>query len=76
MTKHEDRDLPGDRGFRPAPAIVEATVNTPTGPAAAMAMTLSPIEQANIHHNQLRYNELAKLRNGQPSLYERTSYRH
>ena len=43
--------------------------------AIAMAMMVSPAEQARQIHNLTRYGELQKLRLGQPNTYEQTSYR-
>lgn len=73
--KNADPDLPGEANFVPAPPLVEVIIDTPFGPASAMAMTISAEEQAIQHHNLLRYAELGKLRRGQPNSYLETRYR-
>lgn len=64
-----DPDLPGDENFRAAPGEVVV------GGMLANVIPRSTPEQQAIHHNQLRYAELQKLRNGQPNLYRETRYR-
>lgn len=71
----DDPDLPGDETFRPTPPGVDVVVDTPAGPAYAIAMTISPAGQAAIHHNRLRYGELQKARLGLANDYVRTRYR-
>lgn len=68
-----DPDLLGDEHFRPVGPT--AIIHTHTGPAWADAIPKSVNEQAAIHHNQLRYHELTKLRRGEPNLYRETRYR-
>ena len=75
MKKRPDPDLPGDNSFTPAAPHVEIVIDTPHGQLSAIAMTVSPAEQAAQHHNLLRYAELQKLRRGQPNLYNETRYR-
>lgn len=70
-----DSDLPGDDTFQPAPPVVGLIIDTPHGPAWGGAMTVSAKEQAAIHHNQLRYAELQKLRLGLPNRYHASRYR-
>jgi hypothetical protein len=41
----------------------------------ALTITVSAAEQDRSRHNLARYNELQKLRLGQPNTYEQTSYR-
>lgn len=65
-----DPDLPGDASFTPAPEVV-----TDAAGRLVSVMPVSLTEQRAIHHNQLRYAELGKLRSGQPNLYNETSYR-
>ena len=43
--------------------------------AIAMAMMVSPAEQARQDHNLARYGELQKLRLGQANTYQQSSYR-
>lgn len=65
-----DPDLPGDADFVPV---------SPTAIVDGMWASVVPLsieEQQAIHHNQLRYAELGKLRRGQPNEYLKTSYRH
>lgn len=64
-------DLPGDERFVP---VVGGVVNV--GGRLARVQTISILEQANQHHNRLRYHELQKLRMGMPNLYEQSAYRH
>lgn len=64
-----DPDLPGDENFRPAPNTVEVNGRI------AWVIPKSIAEQQSIHHNQLRYAELQKLRMGQPNQYKETRYR-
>lgn len=72
MTKNErGLDLPGDESFRPATGGV-----VDIGGRLAMLQSVSPQEQADQHHNLLRYNELRRLRQGLPNLYNETRYRH
>lgn len=61
-TDPSDPDLPGDAQFVPVVS---------TGDHIAKPVEL----QAAIHHNQLRYAELQKLRQGQPNQYRETRYR-
>ena len=90
MTDRPDPDLPGDENFKALPPVVEkvipircadcpttGTCGTCGGPrgAIAMAMTIEPEAQAALHHNQLRYAELAALRLGQPNRYHESRYR-
>lgn len=64
-----DPDLPGDERFVSAPSITEIG-------GMRVSVIPKPIEeQRAIHHNQLRYAELQKLRMGQPNRYEETRYR-
>lgn len=65
----KDPDLPGEESFRPA---AEAVV---IGGMVANVIPKSIAEQQAIHHNQLRYAELQKLRMGMPNLYRETRYR-
>lgn len=64
-----DPDLPGDENFTPASGVVDVSGIL----ANVIPKPLS--EQSAIHHNQLRYVELQKLRMGQPNRYEETRYR-
>lgn len=66
-----DADLPGDAEFVPTPPVVTVEISG----RLAMAMTVSPAEQAAQHHNLLRYAELQKLRLGQANAYQETRYR-
>lgn len=69
MSPENNPDLPGDANFTPAPQVVEvAGVRVNVIPEAMD-------EQRAIHHNQLRYAELQKLRMGQPNRYNETRYR-
>lgn len=74
--RSEDPDLPGDAAFVPTPPSVQVAVETPDGPKWALKIALPIKEQAAIHHNQLRYAELQKLRAGMANQYEQTRYRH
>lgn len=65
----DDPDLPGDEGFRPASGVVVI------GGLLANVIPKSTEEQRAIHHNQMRYAELQKLRIGQPNRYMETRYR-
>jgi hypothetical protein len=72
MAEHPvDPDLPGDATFVPTPPRVVIEI----GGRGAIAMTVSPEEQAAQHHNRLRYAELGKLRRGQANAYQETRYR-
>ena len=77
--KHGDPDLPGDERFRPVSNIGVVRVPNPTGgPDLLAQVNLQPVsieEQRAIHHNQLRYGELNRLRMGMPNSYLQTSYR-
>ncbi|MFF7293200.1 hypothetical protein ACFY9N_11780 [Microbacterium sp. NPDC008134] len=64
-----DPDLPGDERFTPAPSSVVVAG------AHVNVIPKSIDEQRAIHHNQLRYAELQRLRLGQPNRYEETRYR-
>lgn len=65
-----DRDLPGDAAFTPAPEVV-----TDAAGRLVSVIPVSLAKQRAIHHNQLRYVELVKLRAGRPNLYNETRYR-
>ncbi|MFF2054127.1 hypothetical protein ACFVU2_21150 [Leifsonia sp. NPDC058194] len=69
-----DPDLPGERASF-VPATGEAIEYSRPRPRHVMLIPKSIEEQRNIHHNQLRYAELQKLRAGQPNLYNETRYR-
>lgn len=79
--EHPDADLPGDADFRPTGDMGEVVIPLPPelGGGGVIAQinlnVVSVAEQAAIHHNQLRYAELQKLRLGQANLYNETSYR-
>lgn len=64
-----DPDLPGDERFIAAPSVLEVSG------MLASVIPKSIEEQRAIHHNQLRYAELQKLRMGQPNRYNETRYR-
>lgn len=64
-----DPDLPGDERFASAPGVVEVSG------ALVNVIPKTIEEQRAIHHNQLRYAELQKLRMGQPHRYEESRYR-
>lgn len=69
MTTNGGPDLSGDERFTPVPEVIEVSgmlANVIPKPVA---------EQRAIHHNQLRYAELQKLRMGQPNRYEESRYR-
>lgn len=69
MSAGSDPDLPGDARFIPAPSMLEAS-------GLLVSVIAKPLEeQRAIHHNQLRYAELQKLRAGHPNRYEETRYR-
>lgn len=69
MSTRSDPDLPGDERFTPARTALEVN-------GLVLNVIAKPIEeQRAIHHNQLRYAELQKLRAGQPNRYEETRYR-
>jgi hypothetical protein len=64
-----DPDLPGDKDFLPAPSVLIEN---------GMVVNVIPLplaDQQAIHHNQLRYAELGRLRSGRANLYEQSSYR-
>lgn len=77
--KTDDPDLPGDERFRPVSSGGVVRVPNPTGgPDLLARVNLQPVsidEQRAIHHNQLRYGELNKLRMGQPNQYLQSQYR-
>ena len=64
-----DPNLSGDE------RVVPATSVTDVGGRLANVIPKSFDEQRAIHHNQLRYAELQKLRMGQPNRYEESRYR-
>lgn len=66
-----DPDLPGDEAFRATGPSAEVVING----MSSMAMTVSPEEQAAIHHNRLRYAELQKARLGLANRYAESRYR-
>ena len=70
-----DRDIPGEHeSFIPAPEVIVET--QPDGRKALVNVIPLPIaEQQAIHHNQIRYAELQKLRQGQPNVYNESRYR-
>lgn len=70
MSERNDADLPGDATFRPVTSGTRVE-----GGMILNVMPHDPAYQAIVHHNQLRYAELGKLRAGQPNRYNETSYR-
>lgn len=74
MSAADDPDLPGEHEtFRPASG--GAIDYSGPRPRHVMLIPLSIEEQRIVHHNQLRYGELQKLRAGQPNHYLETRYR-
>lgn len=68
-----DPDLPGEREtFRAAGG--EVVDYSGPRPRRALVIPISIEEQRIVHHNQLRYGELEKLRAGQPNHYLETRY--
>jgi hypothetical protein len=70
--RNDDPDIPGEReSFLPLMGQADYSGSRP-----AWVIPHSIEYQAIVHHNQLRYAELQKLRAGQPNLYNETRYRH